>query len=665
MNVAQKIKELRAELDAHNHRYYVLDDPTITDYEFDQLLRTLQELEQDNPDLFDPNSPTQRVGGTVTKNFKTIRHDHRMYSLDNSYSKQDLLEWEKRLFKVIQQPVQYMCELKYDGASISLTYENGFLLRAVTRGDGLQGDEVTANIRTIKSVPLQVNTPANGRFDIRGEIIMTKLGFEALNAERRANDLEEFKNPRNTASGSLKLQDSAEVAKRPLSCLLYTIQGANWPIRTQDDMLNQARSFGFKVPKEARLAHDMDQVMDFIDYWDSHRHELPYEIDGVVIKVNDLVHQESLGYTAKAPRWAMAYKFKAEEATTQLKKVVYQVGRTGAITPVAELDPVQLAGTVVKRASLHNADQVEKLDLHLGDTVAVEKGGEIIPKITSVKVELRPEHAPGIRFIEHCPECNTALIRKDGEAQHYCPNEQNCPPQIAGRIQHFISRKAMDIDGLGEETVTLMVKQGLIVDFADLFTLTPEVIIPLERMGEKSAQNLVLGVQESIKQPYHKVLYALGIRHVGETVAKKLSQAFPNIDLLRQASLQELLEVDDIGQKIAESLQSYFASEEHWARIERLKNYGCQFEVTNSDEQVAQSQKLSGLSFVVSGVFQSLSRDELKQLISHHSGKVVGSISGKTSYIVAGDQMGPSKRIKAEKLGIPIVSEEEFLKMIQ
>ena len=665
MNVAQKIKELRAELEAHNHRYYVLDDPTITDYEFDQLLRTLQELEQDNPDLFDPNSPTQRVGGTVTRNFKTIRHDHRMYSLDNSYSKQDLLEWEKRLFKVIQQPVQYMCELKYDGASISLTYENGFLLRAVTRGDGLQGDEVTANIRTIKSVPLQVNTPANGRFDIRGEIIMTKLGFEALNAERRANDLEEFKNPRNTASGSLKLQDSAEVAKRPLSCLLYTIQGANWPIRTQDDMLNQARSFGFKVPKEARLAHDMDQVMDFIDYWDSHRHELPYEIDGVVIKVNDLVHQESLGYTAKAPRWAMAYKFKAEEATTQLKKVVYQVGRTGAITPVAELDPVQLAGTVVKRASLHNADQVEKLDLHLGDTVAVEKGGEIIPKITSVKVELRPEHAPGIRFIEHCPECNTALIRKDGEAQHYCPNEQNCPPQIAGRIQHFISRKAMDIDGLGEETVTLMVKQGLIVDFADLFTLTPEVIIPLERMGEKSAQNLVLGVQESIKQPYHKVLYALGIRHVGETVAKKLSQAFPNIDLLRQASLQELLEVDDIGQKIAESLQSYFASEEHWARIERLKNYGCQFEVTNSDEQVAQSQKLSGLSFVVSGVFQSLSRDELKQLISHHSGKVVGSISGKTSYIVAGDQMGPSKRIKAEKLGIPIVSEEEFLKMIQ
>ena len=665
MNVAQKIKELRAELEAHNHRYYVLDDPTITDYEFDQLLRTLQELEQDNPDLFDPNSPTQRVGGTVTKNFKTVRHDHRMYSLDNSYSKQDLLEWEKRLFKVIEQPVQYMCELKYDGASISLTYEDGFLLRAVTRGDGLQGDEVTANIRTIKSVPLRVNTPANGRFDIRGEIIMTKLGFEALNAERRANDLEEFKNPRNTASGSLKLQDSAEVAKRPLSCLLYTIQGANWPIRTQDDMLNQARSFGFKVPKEARLAHDMDQVMDFIDYWDSHRHELPYEIDGVVIKVNDLVQQESLGYTAKAPRWAMAYKFKAEEATTQLKKVVYQVGRTGAITPVAELDPVQLAGTVVKRASLHNADQIEKLDLHLGDTVAVEKGGEIIPKITSVKVELRPEHAPGIRFIEHCPECNTALIRKDGEAHHYCPNEQNCPPQIAGRIQHFISRKAMDIDGLGEETVTLMVKQGLIVDFADLFTLTPEVIIPLERMGEKSAQNLVLGVQESIKQPYHKVLYALGIRHVGETVAKKLSQAFPNIDLLRQASLQELLEVDDIGQKIAESLQSYFASEEHWARIERLKNYGCQFEVTNSDEQVAQSQKLSGLSFVVSGVFQSLSRDELKQLISHHSGKVVGSISGKTSYIVAGDQMGPSKRIKAEKLGIPIVSEEEFLKMLQ
>lgn len=665
MTAEEKIKALRSELTLHNHRYYVLDEPVISDYEFDQRLRSLQELEQAHPELFDPNSPTQRVGGAVTKNFETVRHDHRMYSLDNSYSKEDLLDWEARLSKVVDEPMTYICELKYDGASISLTYENGQLLRAVTRGDGVQGDEVTANIRTIKSIPLQVTAPSNARFDIRGEIIMTKSGFEALNKTRRALGEEEFKNPRNTASGSLKLQDSAEVAKRPLSCLLYSIQGANWPIATQKDMLDQAREMGFKVPKEARLSKNMDEVMTFIDHWDTHRHELPYEIDGVVIKVNELQNQKLLGYTAKAPRWAMAYKFKAEEATTMLRNVVYQVGRTGAITPVAELEAVDLAGTVVKRASLHNADQIEKLDLYFGDTVVVEKGGEIIPKITSVKKQARPAQATAVGFIQHCPECSTALVRVVGEAQHYCPNEQGCPPQIAGRIQHFISRKAMDIDGLGEETVNLMVKQGLIRDFADLYILGVDQIIPLERMGQKSAQNLVQGVQNSKKQPYHKVLFALGIRHVGATVAQKLTQAFKTIDLLRNASQEELLEVEDIGLKIAQSLSDYFSSQENWGRIERLRSYGCNFEAQNDQEQVNESDLLVGKSFVVSGVFEKFSREELKALITAHSGKIVGSISGKTSYVVAGDQMGPSKRQKAEKLEIPIISESEFIHMIE
>lgn len=665
MSVEEKIKALRAELALHNHKYYVLDQPVISDYEFDQRLRNLQELEQAYPEFFDPNSPSQRVGGAVTKNFETVSHDHRMYSLDNSYSKEDLLDWETRLLKVVQGPLNFMCELKYDGASISLTYENGSLLRAVTRGDGLQGDEVTANIRTIKSVPLQVSAPTDERFDIRGEIIMTKKAFADLNNQRREQGDEEFKNPRNTASGSLKLQDSAEVAKRPLTCLLYSIQGATWDIATQEDMLNQARDMGFRVPGEARLAQNMDQVMAFIDYWDTHRHNLPYEIDGVVIKVNALVHQQTLGYTAKAPRWAMAYKYKAEEATTVLKKVVYQVGRTGAITPVAELEPVDLAGTIVKRASLHNADQIEKLDLHFGDTVVVEKGGEIIPKITAVKTDSRLKDALAVGFIERCPECDTALVRLDGEAQHYCPNEAHCPPQIAGRIQHFISRKAMDIDGLGEETVNLMVKQGLIRDFADLYTLDSDQLIPLERMGEKSALNLVQGVQSSIRQPFHKVLFALGIRHVGETVAQKLAQAFGTIDQLHDATEEELLSVDDIGQKIAQSIMDYFAREDNWQRIERLRAYGCQFKAIQEEVQSKESELLAGLSFVVSGVFEQLSREELKALIVAHSGKNVGSISGKTSYVVAGEQMGPSKRQKAEKLGIPIISEAEFYKMIE
>ncbi len=664
MSVEEKINSLRLELEAHNHRYYVLDTPVISDFEFDRLLRELQDLERDHPQFADPNSPTQRVGGSITKSFETVLHDHRMYSLDNSYSKEDLLDWEARVKKVVDGPVTYMCELKYDGASISLTYEQGRLLRAVTRGDGLQGDEVTANIRTINTVPLKVNAPNSERFDIRGEIIMTKSGFRQLNEQRAALGEELFKNPRNTASGSLKLQDSAEVAKRPLTCFLYSIEGAKWPIDTQESMLGQARAMGFKVPAQAKAAADMNQVMAFIDYWDQHRHELPYEIDGVVIKVNDLNQQVELGYTAKAPRWAMAYKFKAEEVQTELLNVVYQVGRTGAITPVAELRPVELAGTVVKRASLHNADQIEKLDLHFGDVVVVEKGGEIIPKITAVRDLLRREDALPVGFIESCPECESPLIRLSGEAQHYCPNESECAPQIIGRISHYISRKAMDIDGLGEETVALMVRQGLINDFADLYSLRMDQVVPLERMGQKSAENLIQGVKDSLKQPYHKVLFALGIRHVGETVAQKLAQAFPDIDTLKAATQDELLAVDDIGVKIADSLMAYFSDSDNWHRIERLRSYGCQFEAMGTEQIQLSSAALDGLSFVVSGVFQKVSRAELKNLITEHSGKVVGSISGKTSYVVAGDQMGPSKRQKADQLGIPIIGENDFFEMI-
>ena len=664
MSVEEKINSLRLELEAHNHRYYVLDTPVISDFEFDRLLRELQDLERDHPQFADPNSPTQRVGGSITKSFETVVHDHRMYSLDNSYSKEDLLDWEARVKKVVDGPVTYMCELKYDGASISLTYEQGRLLRAVTRGDGLQGDEVTANIRTINTVPLKVNAPNSERFDIRGEIIMTKSGFQQLNEQRAALGEELFKNPRNTASGSLKLQDSAEVAKRPLTCFLYSIQGAKWPIDTQESMLDQARAMGFKVPAQAKAAADMNQVMAFIDYWDQHRHELPYEIDGVVIKVNDLNQQVELGYTAKAPRWAMAYKFKAEEVQTELLNVVYQVGRTGAITPVAELRPVELAGTVVKRASLHNADQIEKLDLHFGDVVVVEKGGEIIPKITAVRDHLRREDALPVGFIESCPECESPLVRLSGEAQHYCPNETECAPQIIGRISHYISRKAMDIDGLGEETVALMVRQGLINDFADLYGLRMDQVVPLERMGQKSAENLIQGVKDSLKQPYHKVLFALGIRHVGETVAQKLTQAFPDIDTLKAATQDELLAVDDIGVKIADSLMAYFSDSDNWHRIERLRSYGCQFEAMGTEQIQLSSAALDGLSFVVSGVFQKVSRGELKNLITEHSGKVVGSISGKTSYVVAGDQMGPSKRQKADQLGIPIIGENDFFEMI-
>lgn len=662
MTVEDQILGLRKELAMHNHSYYVLDTPTISDFEFDKKLEQLKVLENAHPEYDDPNSPSHRVGGAVTKNFETIVHEHRMYSLDNSYSKEDLEDWEARVKKMIDGEVQYSCELKYDGASISLTYENGELLRAVTRGDGLQGDDVTTNIKTINSVPLKLKGDYPPKFDIRGEIVLPWEGFNAMNKEREALGLELYRNPRNTASGSLKLQDSAEVAKRPLQCLLYNITGNNLGIATQMESLQKARDWGFRVPKAAKLAKNIDEVLDFINHWDIARHKLPYETDGVVVKVNGLQQQEELGYTAKAPRWAMAYKFKAEQVSTRLNEITYQVGRTGAITPVANLEPVELAGTTVKRASLHNADQIEKLDIRERDEVFVEKGGEIIPKIIAVDLTKRPTDSTPTTYISLCPECKTTLVRKEGEAQHYCPNDMGCPPQIVGRIQHYISRKALDIEGLGGETVALLVKEGLIKNYADLYELTVEQLLPLDRMAQKSAENLVDGVRASIKIPFEKVLFGLGIRYVGETVAKKLAKHYKSIDAIIAASKTELVAVDEIGEKIAESVENFFSQESHLTLIDRLKAYGVQLEIS-AEKLANQSDLLSGKTFVVSGVFQ-MPRTDLKKLIEDNGGKVSSSISSKTSYVVAGEKMGPSKLEKAQNLGVAIISELEFLDLL-
>ncbi len=663
MSAEQKIQSLRKELREHNHNYYVLDNPSISDYEFDIKLKELQKLEEEHPEFYDANSPTLRVGGEVTKNFETVVHEHRMYSLDNSYSKEDLLDWETRIKKQVDGDVQYTCELKYDGASMSLTYENGKLTKAVTRGDGFQGDNVTTNIKTIRSVPLQLKGDYPEKFHIRGEIVLPFDGFNKMNEERLAAGEEPYRNPRNTASGSLKLQDSAEVAKRPLECLLYSLIGDNLEITTQFEGLEKARSMGFKVPTVAKLANSIDDVLDFVEHWDIARHDLPYETDGVVIKVNSLFQQEELGYTAKAPRWAMAYKFKAEQVSTRLNEITYQVGRTGAITPVANLEPVELAGTTVKRASLHNSDQIEKLDIRVGDAVFVEKGGEIIPKIIAVDLSKRPENSQPTIYINQCPECYTELIRIEGEAKHYCPNYNGCNPQVVGRIQHFISRKAMDIEGLGGETVALLVNEGLINNYADLYELTAEQVMPLERMAEKSAENLVSGVAASKQIPFERVLFALGIRYVGETVAKKLAKHFKSIDVIAKASFEELVAADEIGDRIAESVIDFFASEDNQVIIDRLKLNGIQLEL--SEEQMAnQTNTLNGNIFVVSGVFHSVSRAELKKLIEDNGGKVSSSISSKTNYVVAGDKMGPSKRVKAEGLNIPIITENDFLKML-
>lgn len=664
MDIQNTIQNLREELNQHNHQYYVLDQPTISDYEFDLKLAQLQDLENQNPEFFDISSPTQRVGGAITKNFETVAHEHRMYSLDNSYSKEDLLEWEKRIQKVLGDvSLEYTCELKYDGASISITYENGKLQRAVTRGDGFQGDDVTNNIKTIKSIPLQLKGNYPPKFDVRGEIILPFAGFEKMNQELIEIGETPYSNPRNTASGSLKLQDSTEVAKRPLDCLLYFLIGNQLPFNSQFESLESARAWGFKAPKEAKLAQNLEEVFQFIDYWDTHRHNLPYETDGVVVKVNSFQHQDELGYTAKSPRWAIAYKFKSEQVATRLNSISYQVGRTGAITPVANLEPVQLAGTIVKRASLHNADQIEKLDIRAGDTVFVEKGGEIIPKIIAVDLAQRPLFTEPTQYITHCPECQTELVRSEGEANHYCPNFYGCPPQIIGRIQHYISRKAMDIEGLGGETVALLFNNGLVHNYADLYELGVEQILPLERMAQKSAENLVNGVALSKNIPFERVLFALGIRYVGETVAKKLAKHYKNIDALRQASLMDLILVDEIGERIAQSVIDFFDNQENQIIIERLKNYGIQFEIVEKINPDA-TDKLQGKTFVVSGVFTLFSRDELKQAIEDNGGKVGSSISAKTDYVVAGDNMGPAKLDKANKLNIPIISEEDFKAMI-
>lgn len=664
MSVLETITKLRAELNQHNYNYYTLDNPTISDYEFDIKLKELQELESKHPEFFDENSPTLRVGGTVTKNFETVLHEHRMYSLDNSYSKEDLIEWENRTKKIVGDvAIEYTCELKYDGASISITYEKGLLKRAVTRGDGFQGDDVTNNVKTIKAVPIKLKGDFPEKFDIRGEIILPFAGFEKMNQDLIEIGETPYSNPRNTASGSLKLQDSAEVAKRPLDCLLYSIIGTNLEFNTQFEALQKARDWGFKVPNQSALAKNLDEVFKFIDYWDLHRHELPYETDGVVVKVNLIQYQNELDYTAKSPRWAMAYKFKSEQVSTVLNSISYQVGRTGAITPVANLEPVQLAGTIVKRASLHNADQIEKLDVRIGDTVFVEKGGEIIPKIIAVDLAQRQPNSEPIKYITNCPECNTELVRLEGEANHYCPNFYGCPPQIIGRIQHYISRKAMDIEGLGGETVALLFAAGLVSNYADLYELQKEQIIPLERMAEKSAENLVKGVQNSKTIPFERVLYALGIRYVGETVAKKLAKHYKNIDAIANANMLELVLVDEIGEKIAQSVVQFFDNQENITIIDRLKQYGVQLEI-NADNDTSVSDIFQGKIFVVSGVFETYSRDELKKVIEDNGGKVGSSISSKTSYVVAGDNMGPSKLEKANQLKIPIINEFQLNELL-
>lgn len=664
MSIAQKINQLREELHQHNYNYYVLDAPIISDYDFDMKLKELQQLEEQHPEFYDANSPTLRVGGEVTKNFNTVEHRYRMYSLDNSYSKDDLLDWEKRIQKILDtDQVQYTCELKYDGASINITYENGKLVRAVTRGDGIQGDEVTTNIKTIKSVPLQLQGNYPESFDIRGEIMLPLDGFQKMNEARVANGEDPYMNPRNTASGSLKLQDSAETAKRPLECYLYSIKADQLPFDTQFEGLTKARAYGFKVPQHAVLVNSIDEILDFVNHWDTARHDLPYEIDGVVIKVNSLDQQEELGYTAKAPRWAMAYKFKAEQVSTVLEEITYQVGRTGAITPVANLTPVLLAGTTVKRASLHNADQIAKLGVRIGDTVYVEKGGEIIPKIVGVNLDERKADAEETIYIEQCPECNTSLERKEGEAQHYCPNELGCPPQIIGRIQHYISRKALDIEGLGGETVALLFKEGLVETYADLYDLTTEQIIPLERMAEKSAQNLVDGVLASKQQPFEKVLFGLGIRFVGATVAKKLARHYKTIDALKSATKEDLENVDEIGERIAESVLSFFADERNVAIVEKLRAVGVQLAINEDDLQLA-SNVLEGKTFLFTGKLTEFSRDGAKEMVEQHGGKTISAVSSKLNYLVVGEKAG-SKLKKAEALGtVTILTETEFLEMI-
>ncbi len=663
-DIAHEIEQLREELNLHNYRYYVLNSPVISDYEYDQMMDRLIKLESEHPEFFDPDSPTQRVGSDINVEFKQVKHKYPMLSLGNTYNEGEITDFYKRIAKALNEPFEIVCELKYDGASISLTYENGRLVRGVTRGDGTRGDDVTANIKTIKSIPLRIKGDYPAEFEIRGEVYIPRDKFEEMNRERIEIGEEPFSNPRNTAAGSLKLQNSRQVAQRPLDCFLYYVLGEDLPSHKHVENLEKARSWGFKIPKEYKVCNSLDEIFGFIHHWDTARHDLPYDIDGIVLKVNDLNQQKRLGFTAKNPRWAISYKFKAEQGYTKLLSVSFQVGRTGAVTPVANLEPVQLAGTIVKRASLHNADFIQSLDLHLGDMVYVEKGGEIIPKIVEVDVEARKPDSEPVRFITHCPECGTELVRPEGEAAHYCPNSATCPPQVKGRIEHFISRKAMNIDGLGAETIDLLYNVNLIKDISDLYSLHPMQLTPLERLGDKSARNIIRSIEESKNVPFPRVLFALGIRYVGETVAKKLAMAFKSIDRLMSASKEELMEVDEIGERIAESVIDYFADEKNREIIEKLKKAGLKFELSEEEMQTA-SDALAGKSIVISGTFAKHSRDEIKKLIEMHGGKNVSSISSKTDYLVAGDKIGPAKLAKAEKLGIPIISEDDLLNLIE
>ncbi len=658
-----RVEKLRKEIEDHNHRYYVLNDPVISDFQFDLLLNELETLEKNFPELASPDSPTRKVGSDLQREFRQFDHKYPMLSLGNTYSEEELREFDNRVAKGLDSKPEYVCELKFDGASISLTYENGKLLRALTRGDGTRGDEVTRNVLTIGSVPREIkadNVPAE--FIIRGEILMTRSVFNRLNTEREAAGIQLFANPRNAAAGTLKLLDPKIVASRQLDCFLYLMLGEELPFDTHFGNMKQAASWGFSVPESITLCSNIDEVLKFIHYWDNERKKLPYDIDGVVIKVNSAVQQEELGFTAKQPRWAIAYKFKAEQVSTKLVSVAFQVGRTGNITPVANLEPVQLAGTTVKRASLHNADQIELLDLHTGDIVYVEKAGEIIPKIVGVDRDKRSAELKKIEFIANCPECGTLLARNEGEANHYCPNYLHCPPQIKGRIEHFISRKAMDIEGIGEETVDLLFSNGLVKNVADLYELTAAQLVQLERMGEKSAANILASIRESVNTPYNRVLFALGIRHVGETVAKTLAGEFPSLDELMEADVEKLTSVREIGPKIAASICAYFNDEDNRIVLSRLKGYGLRFK--GEPKQKSEGGVLEGKSIVISGVFEKHSRDEYKELIEKLGGKNASSISKSTSFVLAGENIGPSKRDKAVELGVELMSEKDFLKLI-
>lgn len=664
-NIQQKIEELREELHQHNYNYYILDEPSISDFEFDLKLKELQDLELAHPEFYDANSPSLRVGGGITKNFPTIQHQFRMYSLDNSYDFNDLEDWENRILKTIEnEEVEFVAELKYDGASISILYENGELKEAVTRGDGFQGDEITNNVRTISDVPLKLKGDFPNRFFIRGEIYLTKKNFDKINKSREEEGLDLFMNPRNTASGSLKMQDSAEVRKRSLSAVLYQYIAEEFPAETHWDLLAKAKNWGFKVSEDqAKLCKSLEEVKNFINYWDKERHHLPFEIDGIVLKVNSLNQQKQLGYTAKSPRWAMAYKFKAEKVETELLSVSYQVGRTGAITPVANLKPVLLAGTTVKRASLHNEDIIKKLDLHDGDFVYVEKGGEIIPKIVGVNLEKRTLLQQPIEYIKNCPECGTELIKLEDKAIHFCPNETHCPPQVIGKMIHYVSRKALNIENLGSETIEQLYREQLIENCADFYTLTKEQLLPLERMAEKSAQNIIDGVEKSKQIPFEKVLYGIGIKHVGETVAKKLVKNFNTIEDLKNASVEELCQVEDIGEKIAISITEFFKNPENLLMIERLKSYGVQLEKGENTNEVL-SNVLQNKTFLFTGKLSLFTREQAEEMVEKHGGKNISAVSKNLNYLVVGEKAG-SKLKKAQDIGtIEILDEQQFLDLI-